>query len=59
MSIELRLEGGVARCPPEHLQLLRWGGEGVMLSQQGQRHINVCQKGRTFLGTRSPISVHD
>ena len=33
--IELHLEGEAARCPPEHLQLLRWGGEGVMLSQQG------------------------
>ena len=37
-AIELRLEGGVARCLPEQLQLLRWGGEGVLLSQQGQGH---------------------
>jgi hypothetical protein len=36
--IELRLEGGAARCPTEQFQLLRWGGEGVLLSQQGQRH---------------------
>jgi len=33
--IELGLEGGAARCPSEQLQLLRWGGEGVLLSQQG------------------------
>jgi len=33
-SIELRFEGGAARCPPEQFQLLRWGGEVVMLSQQ-------------------------
>jgi hypothetical protein len=31
--IELPLEGGAARCPSEYLQLLRWGGEGVLLSQ--------------------------
>jgi len=31
--IEVRLEGGAARCSPENLQLLRRGGEGVMLSQ--------------------------
>jgi hypothetical protein len=31
--IELRLEGGAARCTPENLQLFRRGGEGVMLSQ--------------------------
>jgi hypothetical protein len=52
-SIELCLEGGAARGPPEHFQLLRWGGEGVMLSQQGQRHICACQKGRNPLGNRS------
>ena len=33
--IELRLEGGAARGPSEYLQLLHWGGEGVLLSQQG------------------------
>jgi hypothetical protein len=31
--IELRLEWGAAHCPSEYLQLLRWGGEGVLLSQ--------------------------
>jgi hypothetical protein len=41
--IELRLEGGAARCLPEHLQLLRWGGEGAKLSQQGQRHRILSQ----------------
>ena len=55
--IELRLEGGAARGLPEHLQLLRGGGEGVMLSQQGQRHICACQKGRKLLRGRSP-SAH-
>jgi hypothetical protein len=30
---ELRLEEGIGRCPSEDLQLLRGGGEGVMLSQ--------------------------
>jgi hypothetical protein len=47
--IESGLEGGVARCPPEHLQLLLWGGEGVLLSKQGQRHIWVRQKGKNLL----------
>ena len=37
-AIELCLERRVARCPPEYLQLLRWGGEGILLSQQGQGH---------------------
>jgi hypothetical protein len=36
--IQLGLEGGAARGPPEHPQLLRWGGEGALLSQQGQCH---------------------
>jgi len=48
-SIKLCLEGGAARCPPEHFQLLRWGGEGVVLSQQGQRHICAPRKGRNLL----------
>ena len=56
-SIELRLEGGVVRCPPEHLQLFRWGGERVPLSKQGQRHICVRQKGRNLLRNQSP-SAH-
>jgi hypothetical protein len=56
-SIELRLEEGVARCSPEHLQLLRWGGEGVLLSKQGQRHICIRQKGSNLLRNRSP-SAH-
>ena len=30
---ELRLEGWAARGPPEHLQLLRGGGKGIMLPQ--------------------------
>jgi hypothetical protein len=37
-SIQLRLKGRAARGPPEQLQLLRCGGESVMLSKQGQRH---------------------
>ena len=37
-AIELFFEGGVARCPPKHLQLLPRRGEGILLSQQGQRH---------------------
>jgi hypothetical protein len=56
-SIELCLEGGAARYPPEHFQLLRWGGEGVMLSQQGQRHICARQKGKNLLRNWSP-SAH-
>ena len=44
-SIELRLEGWAARGPPEHMQLLRGGGKGIMLAQQSQRHIRACQKG--------------
>ena len=35
MSIELRFKGEAACDLPEHLQLLRGGGERVMLSQQG------------------------
>ena len=31
--VELRLEGGAARGPSEYLQLLHWGGEGVLLPQ--------------------------
>ena len=31
--IELRLEGGATRGPPEYFQLLSGGGEGVLLSQ--------------------------
>ena len=31
-AIELRLEWGAACYPSEQLQLLRWGGEGVLLS---------------------------
>ena len=56
-SIELRLEGGIARCPPEHLQLLRGGSEGVLLSQQGQRHTILLLNGETDLGIGHPISV--
>ena len=55
--IELRFEGGVVRCPPEHLQLLRWGGEWVMLSKQGQRHTILLLNGVTDLGIGHPISV--
>ena len=55
--IELRLEGGAARGPPEHLQLLRWGGEGAMLSQQAQRHTILLLNGETDLGVGHPISV--
>ena len=57
--IELGLEGRVARCPPEHLQLLRWGSEGVLLSQQGQRHTILLLNGGTNLGIGHPISVRD
>ena len=56
-AIELRFEGGVPRGPLEHLQLLRWGGEGVLLSQQSQCHICARQKGRNLLRNRSP-SAH-
>jgi hypothetical protein len=31
--IELHLERGATRCPPEQLQLLCRGGEGILLSQ--------------------------
>jgi hypothetical protein len=37
-AIELRLKGRIGRCPSKHLQLFRWGGEGMMLSKQRQRH---------------------
>jgi hypothetical protein len=50
-AIELRFEGGVPRGLLEHLQLLRWGGEGILLSQQSQRHICARQKGEIFSGT--------
>jgi hypothetical protein len=56
-SMELCLEGWAAHGPPEQLQLLRGGGKWIMLPQQGQRHINACQKGRTFLRGRLP-SAH-
>ena len=46
--IELRLGRGVARCPPEHLQLLRWRGEGVLSSKQGQRHRTLFTMPRPF-----------
>ena len=56
-AIELRFEGGVPRGPPEHLQLLRGGSEGVLLSQQGQRHTILLLNGETDLGIGHPISV--
>lgn len=56
-SIELRLEGWAARDPPKHLQLLRGGSKGIMLSQQGQRHIRACRNGRRLLRGRS-LSAH-
>jgi hypothetical protein len=31
--VELRLERETTRCPPEHLQLFRWGCEGALLPQ--------------------------
>jgi hypothetical protein len=56
-SIELCLEGWAARGPPEHLQLFRGGRKRIMSPQQGQCHVNACQKGRTLLRGRSP-SAH-
>jgi hypothetical protein len=52
-AIELRFEGGVSRGLLEHLQLLGWGGEGVLLSKQGQGHICARQKERNLLRNRS------
>ena len=49
--IELRLEGEAARGPPEHLQLLRGGGERVLLSQQGQRHRTFVHNVMVHFGT--------
>ena len=37
-STQLCLKGRATRGPPEQLQLLRCGGESVMLSKQGQSH---------------------
>ena len=57
--IELRLEGGAARCPSEHLQLLRWGGEGVMLSKQGQRHTTLSLNGEIDLEPGQRMNLRD
>jgi hypothetical protein len=37
-GIELRFEGRTACRSPEYLQLLRGGGEGILLPKQSQRH---------------------
>ena len=49
--IELCLEGRATRSPPEYLQLLPWGGEGVLLSQQGQRHRTFVHNVMVHFGT--------
>ena len=41
-AIELRFKGWAARGCPEDLQLLHRGGEGAVLSEQGQCHRILC-----------------
>jgi hypothetical protein len=56
-GLKLRLEGWAARGLPEYFQLLHWGGEGILLSQQGQSHTCARQKGGRLFRNRS-LSAH-
>jgi hypothetical protein len=55
--IELSLKRRTARCLPKYLQLLCRGGEGILLSQQGQGHTITLLEGEEQSGTGQWLSV--